>query len=94
MVSQNILDRILYPEEITDLKDSIVYILNKAHETNFDSITPRTERRNSDQMNVKEDTNYNRDLELICITDEGKETREEVKILFNVRVFILKIFVS
>lgn len=84
-MSQNILDRILFSEEISKLKNSLIYLLQKVHETNFDSVAPRTERRNSDQMNNKEDTNYNRDLELICITDEGKETREEVKILFNVR---------
>jgi len=80
------LDRILHSEEIIALKNSLIYIVRKAHETNFDSITAKNESRNSDQnhINNKEDTNYNRDLELICITDEGKETSEEVKILFNV----------
>lgn len=85
IVSQNILERILEKEEITELKNSLIYILQKAHETNFDSITPRSARRDSDQINIKDDINYNKDLELICITDEGKETREETRILFNVK---------
>lgn len=87
IISQNILDRILQKEEITELKNSLIYIVQKAYETNFDSITTRTAKRDPDRLNMKgEDANYNKDLELICITDEGKETREEVKILFNVRI--------
>lgn len=81
--SENILDRILIEEEINNFKKSLIYIVKKSFEANFDSITPRTARRETEHIQIK-GNNYNKDIELICITDEGKDTREEIKILYSV----------
>jgi len=88
--SENILDKIFLKNEIEEFTNSLVYILEKSHKANYETITPRTARRESDHMNIKEE-NYNKDMELICITDEGKETREEVKILYSVSDIIKNI---
>jgi hypothetical protein len=83
IISENILEQILQIDEIYDLKNSITYILKKASEANYEKITSQTLKRDSGQIKIKND-NYNKDFELICITDEGKETREDVKILYSV----------
>lgn len=80
--TENILEHILIEKEILNFVDALFYFLEKASQTMTDSSTQRNMRRESDNPNKEE--NYNKDIELICITDEGKNSSDETRLLSSV----------